>query len=100
MFIIFSTHAMYLSTIESTPYASLACDLIFAASFSAVSTDFAKARYIKADHFERTLGRCAARVNQNQQARTNRHISLDLDTILLWSQQMAATRQLFEHPEK
>jgi hypothetical protein len=39
-------------------------------------------------------------VNQNQQARTNRHISLDLDTILLWSQQMAATRQLFEHPEK
>ena len=58
------------------------------------------ARHLKADHFERTLRRRAARVNQNQQARDDRHVRLDFDSILLCAQQMAATQQLFEHPEK
>ena len=58
------------------------------------------AGHVEADHFECTLRRCAASVDQNQQARDDRHVRLDLDAVLLSAQQMTATQQLFEHPEK
>ena len=38
-------------------------------------------------------------MNQNQQARDDRYVRLDFDTVLLRTQQMAATQQLLEHPE-
>ena len=58
------------------------------------------ARHVKADHFVRTLRRRAARVNQNQQARDDRHVRLNFDSVLLRTQQMTAAQQLFEHVEK
>jgi len=39
-------------------------------------------------------------VNQNQQARDDRKIRLNLDAVLFGTQQMTAAQQLFKHPEK
>ena len=56
--------------------------------------------HVEADPFRGPLRRRAACVNQNQQARDDRYVRLDFDTVLLRTQQMAATQQLLEHPEK
>jgi len=50
------------------------------------------ARHVKADHFERSLRRCAASVNQNQQARDDRHVRLDFDAIPLWKVKRVSCR--------
>ena len=43
---------------------------------------------VQTDHLKGTFCRLAASVNQNDQARDDRHICLDLDPVLLWGQHL------------
>lgn len=55
---------------------------------------------IEADHFVRAFSRLTTGVNQDQQARDDRHVHLNFHTFRLGAQQVTAPQQLFDHAEE